>query len=558
MSPQVRRALGGLAGAAAMIAAVTVLSRLLGFARWLLQASQVGDGAIGDAYNSANLLPNVLFEVAAGGALAGALIPLLAAPIARGDRREVERTASGALGWTLLVLGPLALLLAALASPVAQSLAHAPDQVALIRFFILVFAVQVPMYGVAVLLYAVLQAHKRFFWPAFAPVISSLVVMATYLVYGALADGERSDPDALAAGALDALAWGTTLGVAAMCLPMFVPVHRLGVRLRVSLRFPEGVGPRLLRLALAGVGSVAAQQLALLVVMRVAWWQPYAEVGTFTRFLYTQQVYLLPYAVLVVPLATSTFPRLAARASAGDRAGFATMAAVTTRAVLVAAGVGVAVVVAAAPAVATVFAHIAGNAAIGGQMGPALTWMMPGLAGFALLFHVSRSLYALERGRAAAAANVLGWGTVALAAVVLVRLRLPDGGAVVSIAAASTVGMLVAGAAALVLLRRAAGPGALLGLARTTAVLVVGVGVAAVVGRWVADAVQDVAGHGVWTALGAGAGGATLALAVVAAVVGLADRSTVLGVLRADRSAAPAAQWSDSPRAGGPGGGDVG
>ncbi|WP_444662054.1 murein biosynthesis integral membrane protein MurJ [Cellulomonas sp. CW35] len=558
MSPQVRRALGGLAGAAAMIAAVTVLSRLLGFARWLLQASQVGDGAIGDAYNSANLLPNVLFEVAAGGALAGALIPLLAAPIARGDRREVERTASGALGWTLLVLGPLALLLAALASPVAQSLAHTPDQVALIRFFILVFAVQVPMYGVAVLLYAVLQAHKRFFWPAFAPVISSLVVMATYLVYGALADGERSDPDALAAGALDALAWGTTLGVAAMCLPMFVPVHRLGVRLRVSPRFPEGVGPRLLRLALAGVGSVAAQQLALLVVMRVAWWQPYAEVGTFTRFLYTQQVYLLPYAVLVVPLATSTFPRLAARASAGDRAGFATMAAVTTRAVLVAAGVGVAVVVAAAPAVATVFAHIAGNAAIGGQMGLALTWMMPGLAGFALLFHVSRSLYALERGRAAAAANVLGWGTVALAAVVLVRLRLPDGGAVVSIAAASTVGMLVAGAAALVLLRRATGPGALLGLARTTAVLVVGVGVAAVVGRWVADAVQDVAGHGVWTALGAGAGGATLALAVVAAVVGLADRSTVLGVLRADRSAAPAAQWSDSPRAGGPGGGDVG
>ena len=549
MSPQVRRALGGLAGAAAMIAAVTVLSRLLGFARWLLQASEVGDGAIGDAYNSANLLPNVLFEVAAGGALAGALIPLLAAPIARGDRKEVERTASGALGWTLLVLGPLALLLAALASPIAHALAHTPDQVALVRFFILVFAVQVPMYGVAVLLYAVLQAHKRFFWPAFAPVISSVVVMATYVVYGALADGERSDPDALAAGALDALAWGTTLGVAAMCLPMFVPVHRLGVRLRPRLRFGDGVGPRLLRLALAGVGSVAAQQLALLVVMRVAWWQPYAEVGTLTRFLYTQQVYLLPYAVLVVPLATSTFPRLAARASAGDRAGFASMAAVTTRAVLLAAGVGVAVVVAAAPAVATVFAHIAGNAAVGEQMGLALTWMMPGLAGFALLFHVSRSLYALERGRAAVTANVLGWGLVALASVVLVRLGAPDGGAVVSIGAASSVGMLAAGATALVLLRRAAGTGALLGMARTATVLTLGVGVAAVAGRWVADSVQDIAGHGVWTAVGAGAGGAVLALAVVAAVVAVADRSTVLGVLRAERASGPtAADVPDAPR----------
>jgi len=536
VSPQVRRVLGGLAGAAAMIAAVTVLSRLLGFARWLLQASQVGDGTIGDAYNSANLLPNVLFEVAAGGALAGALIPLLAAPLARGDRREVERTVAGALGWTLVVLVPLALLLAALASPIAHLLAHAPEQVALVRFFVLVFAVQVPLYGVAVLLYAVLQAHKRFFWPAFAPVISSVVVMATYLVYGALAGGERSDPDALSAGALDVLAWGTTLGVASMCLPMFVPVHRLGVRVRVSLRFPPGVGRRLLRLALAGVGAVAAQQLAMLVVVVVSWWQPYAEVGTLTRFLYTQQVYLLPYAVLVVPLATSTFPRLAARASAGDRAGFAAMAAVTSRGVLVAAGTGVAVVVAAAPAVATVFAHIAGNAAVGEQMSAALTWMMPGLVGFAVLFHVSRALYALERGRAAVAANVTGWGLAAVASAVLVRLGVPDGGAVVSLGAASSIGMLAGGATALVLLRRAAGPGASQGVARTGGVLLLGAVVAAVAGRWVADAVQDVAGDGVWTAIGAGAGGGVLALAVVAGAVAVADRSTVVGVLRAERA----------------------
>lgn len=542
MSPQVRRALGGLAGAAAMIAAVTVLARLLGFGRWLLQAGQVGPDVIGDAYNWANLLPNVLFEVAAGGALAGALIPLLAGPIARGDKRDVERTASGALGWTLLVLVPLALLLAACADPVAHWLARSDEQAELVRYFVLVFAVQVPMYGVAVLLYAVLQAHKRFFWPAFAPVMSSLVVMATYLLYGALAHGERSDPSALDAGALEVLAWGTTLGVAAMCLPMFVPVHRLGVRLRPSLRFPPGVGARLRSLALAGVGSVAAQQLALLVVMAATSWQQYDVAdGTFSRFLYTQQVYLLPYAVLVVPLATSTFPRIAARAAAGDRVGFARMAATTTRGVLTAAAVGVAAVVAAASAVATVFAAIARDPVVAEEMGPALTWMMPGLAGFAMLFHASRSLYALERGRAAVTANVVGWGVFALAVVVLVRAGEPGGGAVVSIGAASSIGMLTGGALALALLRRAGGSGSLAGLPRTGAVLLVGVVAGSVVGRWVADTVQEVAGTDAWTALGAGAGGAVVALAVVGGCVAVADRRTVTEVLRVERTAAPAA-----------------
>ncbi len=540
VSPAARRALSGLAGAAAMIAAVTVLSRLLGFARWLLQASEVGPGAIGDAYNSANLLPNVLFEVAAGGALAGALVPLLSGPIARGDRREVERTASGALGWTLLVLTPLAALLALASTPIADALAHTPDQVALLRFFILVFSVQVPMYGVAVLLYAVLQAHKRFFWPAFAPVISSLVVMAAYVVYGSLAHGEQSDPALLDPGALDALAWGTTLGVAAMCLPMFVPVHRLGVRLRPTLRFPPGVGARLRRLALAGVSAVAAQQLALLVVMKVSWWEPYADEGTFTRFLYTQQVYLLPYAVLVVPLATSSFPRIAARVSAADVAGFARMAAVTTRGVLIAAAAGVAAVLAAASAVATVFADVADDATVAVEMGPALTWMMPGLIGFALLFHVSRTLYALERGRLAVAANVVGWGVFAVASVILVRAQAPAGGAVVAIGAASSIGMLAGGGSALALLRQAGGPRVLGGVLRTLLVLVAGTGVGAVTGRWVADTVQSVAGHGVWTAVGAGAGGAVVAVVAVAGAVALGDRRTAIEVVRVERTPVPA------------------
>lgn len=514
-----------------MIAAVTVLSRVLGFGRYLVQAHAFHDGSIGGVYNAANTLPNVLFEVAAGGALAGALVPLLALPVSRSLRKDVDAITSATFGWTLLVLVPLGVALAAASGFIASVWPGdlGDSQRSLLQYFIAVFAVQVPMYGVAVLLYAVLQAHKRFFWPAFAPVLSSLVVIATYLVYASLADGQLDNPDAVPRGALAVLGWGTTLGVAAMCFPMFIPVHRLGVRIRPTLKFPTGIGRRLAVLAFAGVGSLVAQQLSVLVGLAVS--SDRGNIGTWSVYLWSQQVYLLPYAVLVVPLATSTFPRLSARAAAGERDAFARMASGTTRAVLMAAALGAAAVVAAAPAVTDIFVGISGGGAGMRAMTATITWLMPGLLGFALMFHASRALYAQERGRSAIAANVAGWGTVAVATPVLAGVYVPSGsdpeGTLLALAQASSLGMFVGGAVAVVLLRRAAGRAAIAGLARSAAVLVLGAALGAVVGRWLVDSVADLVGHGVLTAIGAAAGGAILAAVVVAAGVLIGDRGTL-------------------------------
>jgi putative peptidoglycan lipid II flippase len=530
VSPAARRTLAGLGGAAAMIAAVTVLSRVLGFGRYLVQAHAFSDGSIGGVYNAANTLPNVLFEVAAGGALAGSLVPLLALPISRALRKDVDAITSATFGWTLLILVPLGGALAAASGLIAsvwpQLEAAERD---LLQYFIVIFAVQVPMYGIAVLLYAVLQAHKRFFWPAFAPVLSSLVVIATYLTYSALAGGEQNDPTAVSGDALAVLAWGTTLGVAAMCFPMFVPVHRLGVRIRPTLRFPPGTGRRLAVLAFAGVGSLVAQQLAVLVALLVS--QQHGSAGTWSVYMWTQQIYLLPYAVLVVPLATSTFPRLAQRAATGERDAFARMASGTTRAVLAAAALGAAVVVAVAPAVTDVFVFIAGGGETIRAMTATITWLMPGLLGFALMFHASRALYALERGRSAILANVAGWGVAAVATPLFAALRVPTGhdpsATLLALAQASSLGMLVGGTTAVVLLRRAAGRPATSGLVRSAVVLVVGGGLGALAGRWVVDAVESLIGHGVLSAVGAAAGGAVIAVLVVACAVLVGDRGTV-------------------------------
>jgi putative peptidoglycan lipid II flippase len=68
----------GIFGAAALVAGLTILSRIAGFARILVFNSSVGPTSLGDAYQAANTIPNIIFELVAGGALASLVVPLLA------------------------------------------------------------------------------------------------------------------------------------------------------------------------------------------------------------------------------------------------------------------------------------------------------------------------------------------------------------------------------------------------------------------------------------------------------------------------------------------------
>lgn len=534
------RRLGGatqtLAGAAVMITVVTLASRLLGFGRWFVQAWQVGTVGVADAYAAANLLPNVLFEVAAGGALAGAVIPLLVAPLAREARGEVSAVASAFLTWALGVLVPIGVLLAVFSGPLARLLVSTGGggDARVTQYFLAVFAVQVPLYGVSVVLAGVLQAHRRFFWPAAAPMLSSLVVIAAYLVFGQLAAGKQGSPHELSAAALGWLAWGTTAGVAAMSLPLLVPVLRLGVRLRPTFSFPEGSASRARNLASAGIGALLAQQLSVVAVLVSA--RRFGGEGAFTIYQYAQAVYVLPYAILAVPLATSAFPRLAARASEAGRAGFAALAAGTTRALLIVSALGAAVLVAVAGAVEAVFDTFTAGGADG--MAVSIAWSAPGLVGFTLVFALSRTLYSIDRGRAAVVAAAAGWSVVAVVALVLPPLVADGstdlGATLAALGIANTAGMAVAGGLLLWALHRHGGAGALAGLGRTGGVVALGSAAAAWAGATTAQAMLP--DDPSWTvAAGVGAAVALLAGAVLAAAVLAGDR-TVLRDLRRRRN----------------------
>ena len=532
-----RSAVPGLAGAAGLIAVLTLLSRVVGFGRWFVFAAAVGSTCTGTAYQAANTVPNVLFEVVAGGALAASVVPLLSGPLlsgrrVAGDRAEADRTASGLLTWAVLALVPLAVLLAVLAGPVAGLLGRAgcPGQGAQTARMLVVFAPQVVLYGVGVVLSGVLQAHRRFVAPAVAPLLSSLVVIGAYAAYGHLAQGRQGTGWVPGRGTELVLSLGTTIGVAVLSLPLLVPVSRAGVRLRPTLRLPAGVAARARRLALAGLAGLVAQQVvvatALLLTTR-------RGTGTINVYTYVQAVYLLPYAVLAVPIATAAFPRLSERAAAADAAGYAATLSRSTRLVVLAAAAGAAVLAAAAPAVGQVFAAVdasrsggPGAAALGG-FADALTAFAPGLVGLALVAHLGRGLFSAGLVRWAAVSTASGWLLAAALSVVLVQ-AFTDGAAatLLALGIASSVGMTLAGAALLVGAGRlrvggVRPHGVLRGVPRALlAALVVG-SVAAAAGRWVTDALLT--GPGVPAALLAGGTAALTVAALLSAGWALVD-----------------------------------
>ena len=523
MSPA-RRVAAGIAGGAALVAAVTVVARVVGFVRQLVFQATVGQTPLGEVYTTANYVPNILFEVVAGGALAGVVVPLLSRAAVRGDVERVRRTSGALVGWSLAVLVPVALVGAVLARPLMSWLlgrTAGPEAVELGTRMLLVFLPQVPAYGLAVVSAGVLQAHRRFLAAAAAPVVSSAVVATTYLAYGTVASTPRDDLGALPRPEELLLSVGTTLGVLALAATTLVPAIVRGWVGRPRLRFPDGVARRARGLAASGLAVLLAQQLTMVVVLRLS--NDRGGTGAIVTFQNAWMVYLLPYAVLAVPIATSAFPRLSDRAEAGAEADYARVASVTTRAVVLVSAAGAAVLAATAEPVARFFELIGQGDVPAAEMARALIAFAPGLVGYGLVAHLGRALYARGAGRQAAVATAAGWAVVVVADLILTGL-VPTDWTVAALGLGNSLGMTVAGVLLALALRRSAGRAALSGAGRAAAAASAGALAGGAAGSALARALPSAGAAGT---LATGVAVAACSAVVVAGVAALVDRRTL-------------------------------
>lgn len=417
MSLLTKKLAGTVGGAALLITVLTLCSRIIGFGRWIGQAKFVGSGGVAESYAVANLLPNVLYEVAVGGALAGAIIPLLAGFITKNDQKQFNRYASVILNWVLVILIPLAILVVILAPFILSFVPHLESgtkhDVAVV--FLRIFAAQIPLYGISVVLTGVLQSKQKFLWPALMPIVSSILVIASYAVFAQLAQGNQQRPELLSSNSIQILGWGTTAGVFALSVPLFWPAFRSGYRYQLAFKMPRELFKKSVGLMSAGLGALFAQQVSVLAVMFAT--NKFGGSGAFNIYQYSQAIYVLPYAIFAVPLATSVFPRIAAEAAKPEQSQLSALISKTTALIIALASLGVGLLVVNAAALERFFALFTKGRTH--DLGALVLTTALGLIGYSLLFHLTRVLYAFHRNRVAAGAAIAGWLTVAGLSVVL-------------------------------------------------------------------------------------------------------------------------------------------
>lgn len=174
---------------AAIIAVLTLASRVAGLVRTLVATSILGLTFLGNVYASANAVPNLLFEIVAGGALAAIIVPSLSRTLTSDDHRELSETASAFATRTLLFLTPVVIIGLALRGPLMEVLTARVENLEvrsaqrdLGEFLLLAFLPQIWLYGLGMVATGVLHAHNRFVGPALAPLLSSIVVTVSYLM----------------------------------------------------------------------------------------------------------------------------------------------------------------------------------------------------------------------------------------------------------------------------------------------------------------------------------------------------------------------------------------
>ena len=476
----------GIARGAAVVASLTIVSRILGLVRTLVFSQTVGASCLGTAYVTANQVPDLLYQLILGGALTSAMVPVLSRSAERAahdpaEKARVGTITSALLTWTVVITVPLTLLIVATAGPIASLLnpsnphaqcVHA-DVVAVTGDMLRVFAPQALLYGLSVVLYGLLQSYRRFVAPSIGPGISSLVLISCYLAFVPLNKGLPLAQLPLSAQLV--LSVGTTLGIAALVVVALPPTRRLHLRLRPVLRFPPGVARRAGGLALVGVIELIVIDLSGLVSIALA--NGHGETGAIVLFNYASQVFGTISAVLALSVVVSAFPVLSARKGPD----FDRTSAGSTRAVLLLSWLGTAVVAAIAVPAAHVLAKQPDQVS---QLTWAFVLFAPAIAGASVIANLSRVMLVIGRLKVATVALAGSWAIVIVADVVLVQL-VPAWLVPAMLALGTTIGQIVVAIPLVFVTRRICGPAAvqgaghanLAGLVACAAGVVVGVAV---------------------------------------------------------------------------------
>lgn len=308
---------------AALISALTLVSRITGLIRENLIATQFGAGPMTDAFFVAFRLPNMLRRMFAEGAFSQAFVPLLAQERAKaetqggpqGAKTLIDRVAT-ALFWGVLLISVIGVIAApGLVWLVAGGLARNPesfDAAVIMTRWMFPYILLVSLFALSA---GILNTWKRFAVPAVTPVLLNLAIIGAALF---LADYFNPPIYALAAGVI--------LGGLAQLAIQIPALRRIGMLPKIdwNLRaaYSDPGTRRVLTLMAPAVLAVSAQQISLLINTHIA---SRLEAGSVSWVSFGDRLMEFPTALIAVALGTVLLPSLSAAVADENRAEYSAL-----------------------------------------------------------------------------------------------------------------------------------------------------------------------------------------------------------------------------------------
>ena len=417
-----------LAGAAAILMAALIGSRLAGLGRDVAISYQFGTSPELASYLAAFRLPDFIFQLVAGAALASAFIPTFARYQAAGEEKEAWLLTSSLLnliGIATLFLSVAAVVAAPWFVPLVFSFDPAYQELT-VRLTRIMLASPV-FFGISAILGSALNARQHFLLPGLAPIVYNLFITAGALFLSPYIG-------------VEGLAWGVTAGSLAHLLVQLPGLRRQGMdyRLAASLSNPgvrevgRLMGPRVL-----GLASV---QINFLVTTALASKLAYYSIPALS---YAWQVTLLPVGVFGVAISSAVFPTLAEKAAQPTGESMGPTLYTTLRMILfltIPSSVGL--IVLGQPLIALLFQRGLFDEQSAQATYLAVAFYSTGLFGHTMVEILTRAFYATHDTRTPVA---IGIGSMALSIALSLVLMGPlgHGGLALSVAVAAMVEAVV-------------------------------------------------------------------------------------------------------------------
>ena len=395
-----------VAKATAAMSFSTALSRVTGFVRVWAMALTLGATFLTSSYNAANNLPNMFYELVAGGILSSLFIPLFMERLAKHGEEDAREFASSVFFLAVIALGIVSLVATIWPEPFVLTLipSRKLDPQAAIYMF-LFFAIQMLIYGAGTIFTGILNSRRIFFPSAIGPVFNNLVVIATFAIYGVLVYGFKAGLPV----AITVLAIGTTLGVVAQIGVQLPSLRRTGFRFVPRIDLSNPAVRRMGMLAIPAVIYVVTNFVGLTFRYRFAFdaTVPGLDAGAGPSVItYAWMWYQLPYGIFAVALATAFLPELATAAHRADWGGFSERFGQGLRATGLLIIPAAALLVALSTQICTVYRFGAfASAAVAPTAQVLAVWAL-GLFSFAGYMFVLRSFYATQDARTPMFTNI--------------------------------------------------------------------------------------------------------------------------------------------------------